>query len=207
MGAIVLSTTKANPEQATHHIFGRSNAEKDPDAMDVDSAQSKKGKKKQANSQEVKKKVTNPCAICKQLGRMARASTHETKDCYSLPANANKASTPSTPKAGQSSGTNGNGNNKARNSQLQNKIKQLKARQAEIEQELAQLEASSDDADTSPAGVVTVSHASITEIEDDERSIVEPRNGTAGDEQSTGARIASLRARLERSRVDFPKGL
>ena len=103
--------------------------------------------------------------------------------------------------------THGNGNNKAKNSQLQNKIKQLKARQAEIERELAQLDNDGDGTDTSPAGVVNVSHASITEIEDGESFTAKPRNGTAGDEQSTSARIASLRARLQRSSVDFPKGL
>ncbi|GJE99134.1 hypothetical protein PsYK624_153810 [Phanerochaete sordida] len=199
---------EVNPEKATSHIFGRSGAAKDPNAMDLDSAQSKKSKNKQANSQEARKKVSEPCAICNQLGKTSRAKTHETKDCYTLTPKENKPSTSSTAKAGQTSGNNNNGNSyKAKNPQLQNKIKQLKARQAEIEQELAQLDTDNNSSGTSPAGVVDISFASITEIEDDESSMPEPRNSMTGDEQSTSARIASLRARLERSRVDFPEGL
>ena len=194
---------EAHPDKTSATIFGRSSSEKDPNAMDVDSAQSKKGKNKQANSQEAKKQVTNPCAICKQLGKTSRAKTHETKDCFTLQSNANKS--PSAAKAGQTStGNSGNGN-KSKNPQLQNKIKQLKARQAEIEKELAEL--NDNDTDTTPSGAVDVLHASITEIEDDEVASVGTHNSTAGDEQSTGTRMASIRARLTRSRVDFPNGL
>ena len=90
---------------------------------------------------------------------------------------------------------------------MQRLIKQLRTRQAEIELELSLLDCDEDDSDNTPTKNVTISHASITKIEDDETSIKEAHNDTAGDEQSISAKIASMRARLERSKVDFPKGL
>ena len=90
---------------------------------------------------------------------------------------------------------------------MQRLVKQLRTRQAEIELELSLLDRDEDDSDDTPAENVTISHASITEIEDNKTSIKKARNNTAGDEQSISMKIASMHARLECSKVDFPKGL
>ena len=72
---------------------------------------------------------------------------------------------------------------------------------------MAELETDGDDSATPPVKTVSISHVSITEIQDDETTTEEARNSTAGDEQSAHATIASMRTRLTRSKVDFPKGL
>ena len=90
---------------------------------------------------------------------------------------------------------------------MQRLIKQLRTRQAEIELELSLLDRDEDDSDNTPTENVTIFHASITEIEDDETSIKEAHNNMARDEQSISTKIASMRACLKHSKVDFPKGL
>jgi hypothetical protein len=74
-----------NPDKAQERIFSK-DVEKDENAMNVDVAQKKKAKGKQANTASTQKPDTKKpfCTICNRTG-------HDTKDCHKLAANANKA--------------------------------------------------------------------------------------------------------------------
>jgi hypothetical protein len=74
-----------NPDKAQEHIFSK-DVEKDENAMDVDVAQKKKAKGKQANTASTQKlDMKKPfCTICNRMG-------HDTKECHKLAVNADKA--------------------------------------------------------------------------------------------------------------------
>ncbi|KAF7794675.1 hypothetical protein EIP86_005813 [Pleurotus ostreatoroseus] len=186
-----------HPEKSKSSIFGTSNTDKDNNGAKNDSANSSKGKGKEANSQQV---VAKFCQICSGKGQKGKAKTHNTVDCYDKPGNEHRRPAPKTStsssSSSSSSGSKGQKTFKGK--------KTIMARLAELQAELEQL--GDDDGAASPAATITVNSATIEEIVDltpgETPAIAQVDDVPKGTPRPTGCNTGYRRAQM-----DFPEGL
>ena len=219
MQYILQAYKEVYPEKAQDHIFekgnsGGSGSAKDPNAMDVDAANAKrnKGKGKQANSQEAKPAVSEPCAICTKQGKTGRAKTHNTLDCFELKSNSGKASTSSSGNnngnGAAKSSTGGKASGKGKDSKtkasLKNTVQQLKNRLLEAEKAVAE-----HDSDAEDDNKVNINSARITEWdEENDPNLQEtPAEKPADEPETTYDRLRKRYGKGSARKVDFVSDL
>ena len=182
-----------NPEKATGSIFGDGNKD---NGTKNDSANSSKGKGKEANSQQV---VAKFCQICAGKGQTIKAKRHNTADCWDKPGNEHKRPAPRTTTSSSSTSSSKNGNtNKGNKDQRRHRLRQL----------LAELEdvVSDDDGAAPSAAAVNVNSASIVEIVDPTPGET-PAIAQIDDAPKGPSRPTHGRNRRGRAQMDFPEGL
>lgn len=159
---------KLNPDKSIGAIFsgnkgnhssgGKSTA-KDPDAMEIDSAD--KSKKTSANTATTEK--SKFCQICAGKGLKGKSKTHNTNDCWDKPGNEGNRPAPKT----AASTSTGNTKGKEKQRQSPRKFatkKQWKAAIAELIGEMP----SEDEGSSDGTPTINTLHASIEEVEDSE---------------------------------------
>jgi hypothetical protein len=200
---LLLKAYKAlHPEKSKSAIFGNGNGSgngkknPDPNAMEIDEAKKSKGKAPaQANSQEAKKKY---CQICAGKGYKAKASSHNTVDCWEKPGNEGKKPSFKNSSSNNPSSS-GQGNKGGQN--VQGGKKSFKTRLMEL------LEEEDEDGSAPPAGSANINSASIQEVVDSEpaetEAPVQVNEAQSEPKRPTGQRTMVNR----RTNLDFPKGL
>lgn len=212
---LLLDVYKAlNPDKIKSTIYGNSgnnnnsgskgSGGKDPNAMEIDSANKGKGKGKQANSSEKEKRF---CQICSGKGLKFKSKTHNTADCYDKPGNESKrpapkasTSTPSSSKTPASKGTDKGG--------FKKKSYDLRARAMALLKEAEEA-----DGRSSPDLVIGANTARIEEIPDTpELQVFRLPPSSTNEAGPSGAPPyvhpwARTRKEMSGYSPDFPKGL
>ena len=219
---LIESYKKVFPNRGESHIFSSDHlvesTKTDLNAMNVDAAlhgKQNKGKGKQANFQEARKKVDNSCEICLKYKKFTCVQFHEMKNCYYLDKNTAFASTsmpgkktdkedaPSTKEriAG------GKGKQMATKANKLNTLKQLKARQAELEKELA-----GEENDDDSGAEMVIDSARITDWNDEEKVLSQaPELSTSKLKDEPVKKLEASKkakyARLSARKMDFLKDM